>query len=508
MFKHSFSTLRIHVDSFELGVEVDGGGAHFAVAAGGVFAAAEGGLEFEAGGGVVDVDDAGFEAAGELEGAGEIFGGEAGGQAELRLVGDLDGVVEILGLDDGEDGTEDFFLGDAHVRSHIREDGGGEIEAVVELRPREAFAAGEEFGAFLLGEGDVVGDFFEEGFIEDGRDLGVGIEAVADAELGGAFDEFIQERVVDGFEKDCAGGGGAFVAGGPECADGEVGGGAVEVGIFEDDVGVFPAHFQADADEAVSALAGDGFADLDGAGEGNCLDAGIAGEWFADIGAVAGEEIEDAGGQAGFVEDFGDEECGEGGLFGGFEDDGVAAEEGGGRFPDGDGAGEIPGGDEGDRAEGNAEGVEEAIVHEGGDGGAGEEGILVGVEVEEADGAVDFALGFGDDFAFFLDEEGGGFIAAFLEELGGGFQVGAAFGGGGGGPFVEGIAGGVDGVLDIDGIGDLTLADNFGAMGGVVNWEGFGGDGGGPLAVDVVGIGFHGCSEKGHWQQAASGTRS
>src|SRR5207253_1674305 len=114
----------------------------------------------------------------------------------------------------------------------------------------------------------------------------------------------------------------------------------------------------------------------------------------------------------------------------------------GGGFPDGNGAGEIPGGDEGDRAEGDTDRVEEAVVHRAGDGGAGEEGILVGVEIEQADGAVDFAAGFGDDFAFFFDEERGGFVAAFGEELAGFFQIGAALGGGGAGPILECFGGG------------------------------------------------------------------
>src|SRR5205814_6866297 len=100
-------------------------------AAGARFDPAEGGLEFEAGGGVVDVDDAGFESAGEFEGAGEVFGGEAGGEAEFDGVGDLNSVVEIFGFDDGEDGAEDFFFGDAHGGCDVGEDGGGEIKAVV-----------------------------------------------------------------------------------------------------------------------------------------------------------------------------------------------------------------------------------------------------------------------------------------------------------------------------------------------------------------------------------------
>jgi hypothetical protein len=44
---------------------------------------------------------------------------------------------------------------------------------------------------------------------------------------------------------------------------------------------------------------------------------------------------------------------------------------------------------------------------------------LVGVEVEQADGAVNFAAGFGDDFALFFDEQCGGLVARSWRELAG-----------------------------------------------------------------------------------------
>ena len=158
----------------------------------------------------------------------------------------------------------------------------------------------------------------------------------------------------------------------------------------------------------VGAFAHDRFAYFDGAGEGDGFDARIAGEGRADVFAVAGDEVEDAGGQGGFVKDFGEHQGGERRLFGGFEDDGVAAEEGGGGFPDGDGAGEIPGSYQSNRAKRNAQSVEETIVHRRRNRAAGKKGVLVGVEIEQADGAIDFAAGFGDDFALFFDEQSGG----------------------------------------------------------------------------------------------------
>ena len=75
--------------------------------------------------------------------------------------------------------------------------------------------------------------------------------------------------------------------------------------------------------------------------------------------------------------------CG-GGFGGGFDDDGVAADEGGEDSAAGDGAGEVPRrGDE----DGAAWGVGEAVLPSGGTEG-------VGVVVGEVDGLGDFDIGF------------------------------------------------------------------------------------------------------------------
>ncbi len=68
------------------------------------------------------------------------------------------------------------------------------------------------------------------------------------------------------------------------------------------------------------------------------------GQEGVDRGFVAVDYVEDAWGAAGFEEEFGQAD-GDGGVtFGGFQDEGVAAGDGGAGFPEGDHGGEVEGG--------------------------------------------------------------------------------------------------------------------------------------------------------------------
>ena len=69
-----------------------------------------------------------------LAGAVELGAGggvERAGEAVLGVVGDGEGIVEAGGLDDGEDGAEDFFERDAGGGGDVGDDGGGDVEAAV-----------------------------------------------------------------------------------------------------------------------------------------------------------------------------------------------------------------------------------------------------------------------------------------------------------------------------------------------------------------------------------------
>src|SRR5215203_4124521 len=53
------------------------------------------------------------------------------GQPVAGIVGEPDGVVEVAGPNDGEDGTEDLLLRGLRTVVHVGHDGRGDVEAIV-----------------------------------------------------------------------------------------------------------------------------------------------------------------------------------------------------------------------------------------------------------------------------------------------------------------------------------------------------------------------------------------
>ncbi len=70
--------------------------------------------------------------------------------------------------------------------------------------------------------------------------------------------------------------------------------GEVEVGVGHDDGGGFAAEFERDFSDVIGGRVHDGYAAFDAAGERDHADFGVIGEGFADDGAGAGDEVEDA----------------------------------------------------------------------------------------------------------------------------------------------------------------------------------------------------------------------
>jgi hypothetical protein len=96
------------------------------------------------GDGDVDADHAGLHAAGEVAGGIAVAGEDAGAVAELVVVYELEGGLEVVGADYAEDGSEDLFLVDAHGGLDVVEEGGSE---------EEAFTSGERGGSAVDYEG-------------------------------------------------------------------------------------------------------------------------------------------------------------------------------------------------------------------------------------------------------------------------------------------------------------------------------------------------------------------
>src|SRR3954469_21835415 len=77
--------------------------------------AAERHVIVDAGGRQIDHHHAGLAVALVVRGVFQAGGADAGGEAELGVVGDRQRLVVVLGADDGGDGAEDLLARNAHV---------------------------------------------------------------------------------------------------------------------------------------------------------------------------------------------------------------------------------------------------------------------------------------------------------------------------------------------------------------------------------------------------------
>ncbi len=470
------------------GEEFDAGAAALGNAEAGGLDAAEAELGFLHGGDEVDVGKPNLGAFQERHGPAEVAGVDGGGEAELDVVGDGDGAVEVGGFHQAKDGSEDFLAGDAHVWGDAGEEGGFEETAVVEAWAGEAFSAGGECGAFGLADLHIGEDALELGVAADGAHGGGGVGAVADLDFGDAVEEQAEELLCGGaLDNDAACGGAPLAGAGVGGGGGAVGGG-LEIGVGEDDEGVLAAELELGAGHDGGGAGLDLASDIGGPGERDGLDAGVGEDGVAHGGAAAGDEVEDARGQAGVGEEPGELVADAGGEAGGFEDAGVAGHEGGGAFAARDVEGEVPGADDGGDAEGPAEAEGHDAVVGGGQDFALEAEAFLDLPIHFADGGVDFGEGFLEGLAVFCGEDGGDGLAAIAHQVEGLGEEGGALVRGEAAPGGEGGGGGVDGAGAVFASGGGPEAGDFGEARGVALFEGCGGVN--PASADEIGEGF------------------
>ena len=362
-------------------------------------------------------------------------------------------VLVVIIDKDGDDGSEDL-LAHGFVLRGLGEDNGGLDEPSLAL---VAGAAEDDLcvGAFL-GVVDVAHAIVEGGLVDDGVDEGAEVADIADLDfLEHVADDTFHLRPEAGGHIG-AGGCRAFLAleleGAAHDGCGHLGG--VGRAVCEDEV--LAAGF---ADNLrVGLVVGDIVADglpeaverAGGAGEVDTCEVGAGEGHLADERAAAGEEVDDAVGQAGLLVYLHQQIVGEHGGGGGLPDAGVAHE--GGRHAEvgGDG-GEV------ERRDGKHEAFQRTVgdvVQRAGvaDGLVavdlrGIEGIPA-EEVGELAGAVDFGLHGG----LALAEHGGGVDepAVLAADEGGDLLHDAgAVNPGGVGPFLVSLHGCVDGHLDL-----------------------------------------------------------
>ena len=107
----------------------------------------------------------------------------------------------------------------------------------------------------------------------------------------------------------------------------------VEIRVREHDQGGFTTRFERDVLHVYAGGLHDLFAGGGGAGESDLVDIQVRGNGVAGVSAVTIEDVDDAGGKAGFFDELGEVENAEGRLLGGFHHDGIPACEGGTQFP-------------------------------------------------------------------------------------------------------------------------------------------------------------------------------
>jgi len=287
---------------------------------------------------IVDADHADLQARHHLIQISSAGPEDRRAEAVRRVVGDLHGVVEGRGAHEDEDGREELLARDAHRRRDVDEEGGGEIVAFGVDGVVEALAADEETGALLHGFGDEAFESGEGGVGDHGADVDVVVVVVIiqrGAETEGADPRFDEgdEPVVDGGTGHDALDADAVLAGGLEDAAHEDAGDAGQVrDVVEDDGGVLAAEFDAHGRQGLGGGGADVVRHGPAADEGDVAEGWVGGEGWGD-GGPAGDGLHEGGGVvAGFeraVHDRDKVSARPGRGFGAFDDDGVAAEEGG-----------------------------------------------------------------------------------------------------------------------------------------------------------------------------------
>ena len=268
---------------------------------------------------------------------------------------------------------------------------------------------------------------------------------------------------------------------------GRAGDGGFHIGIAEDDGGRFAAQLEGDLLQIAGGRLDDQLADLGGAGEGHLVDIVMGGERRTRRLAIAGQDIDHALGEAGFLDQLAQAQRAERRLLGDLEDDGAAGRQARPQLPGRHEQREVPGDDLADDADGLAHRVgQEIIGHRPGNGRAGHLGGPAAHVAEHVRGQGHVGdAGDGDGLAVVDRLELGEFLQILVDQLGQLPHQLAALGAGHARPrtFVEGAARRRDGTVDVllVGLGDLG---QHGPGRGVVDRKGLARGGGDPLAID------------------------
>src|ERR687898_3177649 len=153
-----------------------------------------------------------------------VLGVYAAREAVGAVVGDAEGLVEVPGLYDGEDGAEDLLARNPGLTLYLED---GRADEVAALRVARIFA--KDAFALLLALVHVTRHLLELRLAYDGSDVHVGALRTTDLERLGLLHDLVQDLVVDVGVQDGAARGAALLARVAVGALDDVRGGGVEV---------------------------------------------------------------------------------------------------------------------------------------------------------------------------------------------------------------------------------------------------------------------------------------
>ncbi|MNF77113.1 hypothetical protein D3C84_592510 [compost metagenome] len=297
---------------------------------------------------------------------GQVAGHHAGGEAVVAVVGPADHFLFAVVDQDAHHRAEDFLTDDAHGVAAVGEHGRRHVGALGVVAVADPLAADQQARALAAALGDVAEHAFHMGEADQRAEVGGLNLRVAQADAFDPIEHLALETRLQHARHEHPGAVGADLAGAVEVGHDRDVGGAVEVGVLEDDQRRLAAQLHGHFLEGGTGGAGhDLLAGAGAAGEGNLLDPRVFGQPLADFAAAAGEHVEHAVRQAGLAVDLGQFEDGERGDFAGLEDHRVAGGQGRGGLPQGDLDRVVPGADAGNHAQRLAAGVDEAGVAQG-----------------------------------------------------------------------------------------------------------------------------------------------
>src|SRR5215207_721842 len=306
----------------------------------------------------LDADEGACDAAVEVDVAGlelpacalevvAVLGVDPAREAVGAVVGNAEGLVEVAGLYDGEDGAEDLLARNPGLSLYL-EDGRADEVAVVGIS--RVFA--EHAIAFLLSHVHVTRHLLELRLAYDGSKVHVGALRATDFESFGLLDDLIQNLLVDVGMQDGAARGAALLSRVAVSALDDVRGGGVEIRrviyyhrVLAAHLGYYPLD-----PALVLYLSGRQLVDaeprLHRAGKGDKARPCILYQIVPNLRAVARQEVQDAFGQTRLLEYFGHHGADDASELRGLHDDGVPRDDGSARHPREDGGREVPGSDD------------------------------------------------------------------------------------------------------------------------------------------------------------------